>query len=176
MLSTTAEYALRIMVALVETKGAPTTSEKIAAHTSVPADYAVKVLQMLARANLVRAQRGRGGGFRLACPPESTTLLDVVNAIDTNERKTACPIGRELVDGRLCSLHRHLDDIAGLVETRLGQVTIQNVADDATAPALCPTVMPTVTIPRPIDVPHRSVPSSSGPTSRTTSGTSEKSV
>ena len=58
MLSTTAEYALRIMIALTETKGGPSTSESIARATQVPSDYAVKVLQMLGRANLVRAQRG----------------------------------------------------------------------------------------------------------------------
>ena len=85
MLSITAEYALRIMVVLSESVDEPTTSERIAEFTSVPPDYAVKVLQMLARAKLVRAQRGRGGGFRLSCDPAVTSLLHVVQAIEPLE-------------------------------------------------------------------------------------------
>ena len=63
MLSTTAEYALRIMIALSEAPAGAVTSEKISRITQVPTDYAVKVLQQLGRAGLVKAQRGRGGGF-----------------------------------------------------------------------------------------------------------------
>ncbi len=128
MLSTTAEYALRIMVMLAESKGDPTTSERIAASTNVPTDYSVKVLQMLARAGLVRAQRGRGGGFQLTCDPEHTSLLDVVNAIDPIARITSCPLGRADHNGMLCSLHRGLDEITGMVRTRLEQITLKSVA------------------------------------------------
>src|SRR4029077_20731526 len=81
MLSTTAEYALRIAVALTEAEGRALTSRELAAITNVPANYCVKVVQWLFRRKLVTGQRGRGGGFRLACDPETTTLLDVVDAI-----------------------------------------------------------------------------------------------
>ena len=63
------------------------TSDRIASLTGVPTDYSVEVLQMLARAGLVKAQRGRGGGFRIECDPDTTTLLDVINAIDPLERQ-----------------------------------------------------------------------------------------
>ena len=55
MLSTTSEYALRIMIVLAESETEPTTSERIAGLTKVPTDYSVKVLQMLARAACERA-------------------------------------------------------------------------------------------------------------------------
>ena len=145
MISTTAEYALRIMIVLAEAEGVPTTSEKIARLTNVPADYAVKVLQMLAREKLVRAQRGRGGGFRLLSDPKHTSLLDVVNAIEPLERITSCPLGRDEHQDELCALHRCLDDIARRLQESLQEMTLASVIDGQGGPALCPPSSVTLT-------------------------------
>lgn len=142
MLSTTAEYALRIMIFLTESDGESAISNSIADATKVSPDYAVKVLQLLGRAKLVRGQRGRRGGFRLACDPEVTTLLDVVDAIDPLERITGCPLGRESHRRRLCPLHQRLDEVIQLLQESLREMTLQGVVDGAPGPALCrkPTV------------------------------------
>lgn len=137
MLSSTAEYALRIMIALTEADGEPMTSEQIAEMTKVPADYAVKVLQSLGRARLVRGQRGRRGGFRLACDPDETTLLDIVNVIDPLERITECPLGRTAHRGRLCPLHSRLDDVIGILIDSLDGMTLRSVMKGKRGPALC---------------------------------------
>ena len=140
MLSTTAEYALRIMVVLTEAKGASTTSEHIAARTGVPPDYSVKVLQMLARGQLVQAQRGRGGGFRIKCDPGRTSLLDIVNAIDPTDRIEQCPIDRTRHTGEFCRLHRRLDEIAALLQQNLQRTTLTSLVEGG-GPSLCPTVV-----------------------------------
>ncbi len=137
MLSSTAEYALRIMTVLAEAEGEPLTAEQIAEATRVPSDYAVKVLQWLGRAKMTRGQRGRGGGYRLACDPEATTLLDVVNVVDPLERITACPLGRKEHRHQLCPLHSRIDEVLGLLEDSLGQMTIQSVIEGKRGPALC---------------------------------------
>ena len=137
MLSTTAEYALRIMIHLAESNGDQLTSETIAEATKVPADYTVKVLQWLGRARMVQGQRGRRGGFRLDCDPRKTTLLDVVNVIDPLERITACPLGREVHKSMLCPLHSRLDEVIALLQDTLGEMTLQSVIDGTRGPALC---------------------------------------
>lgn len=143
MLSTTAEYALRIMILLAESAGNPDTqdqsltSEQIAVLTNVPADYAVKVLQWLGRAHLVHGRRGRGGGFRIACDPATTTMLDVVNVIDPMKRITTCPIGRSSHGSALCPLHQRLDEIMALLEDSLRSLTLQSVVDGADGAMLC---------------------------------------
>ena len=135
MLSTTAEYALRIMVVLAEGEVGPTTSERIATLAHVPHDYSVKVLQMLARAKLVRAQRGRGGGFRLDCDPETTTLLRIVNAIDAVTRTEKCSVAANDRDSRLTALHDHLEGVVRLVNEQLDAITLAHtVADDGASP------------------------------------------
>ncbi|MHC4413732.1 MAG: RrF2 family transcriptional regulator [Planctomycetota bacterium] len=137
MLSTTAEYALRIMIYLAEYGDEPLTSDRIAEATKVSPDYTIKVLQLLGRANLVHGQRGRRGGFHLDCDPHKTTLLDVVNVIDPLERIKACPLGRDHHRRRLCPLHRRLDDVIRLLHDSLGGMTLRSVIDGSPGPALC---------------------------------------
>ncbi len=137
MLSATGEYALRIMIHLAESQGKPLISDKIAEATKVPADYAVKVLQLLGRAKMVRGQRGRRGGFSLRCDPQTTTLLDVVDVIDPLERITTCPLGRKAHRRRLCPLHTYIDEVIELLQDSLSQMTLQSVIDGTPGPALC---------------------------------------
>ena len=137
MLSTTAEYALRIMISLTEWGDGPMTSERIAGVTQVPPDYAVKVLQMLGRAKLVWAQRGRGGGFQLACDPSETSLLDVVNAIDPLKRIEKCPLGRESHEGTLCPLHRRIDEVTAQLQDSFAQMSLRNVVEESPGSPLC---------------------------------------
>jgi Rrf2 family protein len=125
------------MIVLAESETEPTTSERIASLTKVPTDYSVKVLQMLARGGLVRAQRGRGGGFQIDCDPKTTTLLDVVNAIDPLERITCCPASRETHTGQLCPLHSRLDEIIVLLQDSFRKMTLQSVIDGSPGPSLC---------------------------------------
>jgi Rrf2 family protein len=145
MLSSTAEYALRIMIALTEGMGGPLTSERIAKTTQVPTDYAVKVLQMLGRARLVRAQRGRGGGFQLSCDPTKTSLLDVVNAIDPLQRIDSCPLSKVEHRGELCPLHKRIDEVTGLLESSFAKMTLMSVVEESPGSTLCQAVVtPTV--------------------------------
>jgi len=137
VLSNTAEYALRIMITLAEAEDDPLTSERIAEITRVPGDYAVKVLQWLGRANMVRGQRGRKGGFRLDCDPKTTSLLDVVNVIDPLERISTCPLGREAHQDGLCPLHSRLDEVVGILIDSLGQMTLESVINGKQGPTLC---------------------------------------
>ncbi len=134
VLSTTAEYALRMMIALGEAEGRPMTSEQLSHRTDVSPDYAVKILQQLGRAGYVRAQRGRGGGFRLACDPGTTTLLDLVRVIDSLDRITECPLGRIEHAGNLCALHASIDRAIGVLHDELRSLTLSDLLEDSRGP------------------------------------------
>ena len=138
MLSTTAEYALRIMIHLAEANGEQLTSEEISIATKVPGDYTVKVLQWLGKEGLVLGHRGRRGGFRLDCNPKKITLLDVVNVIDPLERISQCPLGREAHNSALCPLHKRIDEVIAMLQDTLGGMTLTSVIDGTPGPTLCP--------------------------------------
>lgn len=123
MLSKTAEYALRAVVWLAKHSERLEAADALAEATQVPRRYLHKVLQDLARADLVRSQPGPGGGYSLASDPETTTILDVVNAVAPLERIRHCPLGL-ISHTKLCPLHAELDKMYAVAERALAQVTL----------------------------------------------------
>ncbi len=128
MLSQTAEYALRAMVALATRTGEARTAQEIAHASRVPLDYLSKVLNALVRAGIVSAQRGRGGGFQALRPADEITVLEVVSAVDPLRRIRSCPLGLQAHGENLCPLHRKLDDAVRSVEEAFAATTIQSLA------------------------------------------------
>lgn len=124
LFSKTAEYALRAIVYLADHTDVAQTTQQIADATQVPANYLSKTLQGLGRAGLVQAQRGVGGGFALARPAETLTVLDVVNAVDPVQRIVECPLHLSAHGANLCPLHRKLDDAMAMIEKAFGSTRI----------------------------------------------------
>ena len=128
MLSQTAEYALRAMVALATRTDEARTAQEIAQASRVPLNYLSKVLNSLVRAGIVSGQRGRGGGFQSVRPASEITVLEVVMAVDPLRRIRACPLGLTAHGENLCPLHRKLDDAVRSVEEAFAATTIQSLA------------------------------------------------
>lgn len=133
MLSQTAEYALRAMVALAAGKNDARTAHDLARESQVPLDYLSKVLNLLARAGVVAGQRGRGGGFQSVRPASELTVLDVVTAVDPLKRIRTCPLGLKAHGENLCPLHRKLDDAVKSIEDAFGSTTIESLCEGAAA-------------------------------------------
>lgn len=131
MLSQTAEYALRAMVALAAGKNDARTAHDLARESQVPLDYLSKVLNLLARAGVVTGQRGRGGGFQSVRPASELTVLDVVTAVDPLKRIRTCPLGLKAHGENLCPLHRKLDDAVKSIEDAFGSTTIESLCEGA---------------------------------------------
>src|SRR5690349_4393929 len=127
MLSQTADYALRAVVALACRGDRPVTARQLAEATGIPASYLAKVLHGLVRSGLVRSSRGTSGGFGLADPPEGVSVLDVVNAVEPNRRSPGrlsarpdCP----------CGLHRRIDAGLSMAEALFASSTIAELVGD----------------------------------------------
>ena len=107
------EYGLRCLLVLAGkgTNGQLSISE-IADKEGLSVPYASKLLSVLRRTDLVTAVRGRGGGFRIARPPEEITLLEVIVGL-----------GGPLID------RNHCDRYSGQRETcvRHGHCTVRYV-------------------------------------------------
>lgn len=131
MLSQTAEYALRAVVALANRDGEGRTTQEIAEESHIPPDYLSKVLGLLARSGLVHSQRGRGGGFQVARPLNELTVLEVVTAVDPLRRIKTCPLGLSAHGENLCPLHRKIDDAVRSVEEAFSATTIESLAGAA---------------------------------------------
>ncbi|MCA9293183.1 MAG: Rrf2 family transcriptional regulator [Phycisphaerales bacterium] len=140
MITNTAEYALRAVVYLAKHPQQAAAAQTIGHATHVPVGYLQKILRQLARAGIVSAQRGVGGGFALAKVPTAISVHSVLRATDSAvDRIERCPLG---IPGHaeLCSLHRLLDQQAASAEQAFASTSIADlVADQAGASALCET-------------------------------------
>lgn len=138
MVSQTAEYALRSMVWLASHPDAPQTTQEISAAARIPAGYLSKVLQLLARAGLVRATRGLHGGFVLNKPPAEISIYEIVQTVDPIKRIRTCPLGLESHGAHLCALHRRLDNAMAVTEESFRNSNLAELLEEAGgSPPLC---------------------------------------
>lgn len=138
MISQTAEYALRAIVALASEPDVPKTNRQIAEMTHVPVGYLAKVLQELNRAGLIRSQRGLYGGSILLKSPSEITIYEIVNAVDPIRRIQTCPLGLKAHGVHLCPLHRRLDEAIALVEKAFRETTVAELlAEPSASRPLC---------------------------------------
>jgi len=138
MFTQTVEYALRAMVCLASRPDQPQSNSQIAATTKVPSAYLSKVLQKLARAELVHSQRGVQGGFVLARPAAEISILQIVSAVDPIQRIRSCPLGLEAHGVRLCPLHKKMDQALAQVESAFASTTLAAIlAEPSDSVPLC---------------------------------------
>lgn len=83
-LSVKVEYGCRVLAQLARIYGTGELAhiETLAESESVPANYLVQILSELRTGGLIISRRGKQGGYALARPPESISLLEIVNLID----------------------------------------------------------------------------------------------
>jgi Rrf2 family iron-sulfur cluster assembly transcriptional regulator len=75
------EYGLRLVTRLALESGQLTIRE-LAVSEQLPEPTVAKVIGRLRRSGVVRAERGRNGGYSLTTPAEEITIARVVEAFD----------------------------------------------------------------------------------------------
>jgi Rrf2 family protein len=75
------DYALRAVLELAVAAPAVVKRDRIAEAQDIPAAFLETILLELKRAELVEAQRGPEGGFRLARPASEISVADVIRAV-----------------------------------------------------------------------------------------------
>ena len=92
MLSNSSKYALKaiLYIAANATEENKITAKDIGDPINVPPSYVAKLLQELARQNIVSSVKGRHGGFYLNSANRDTSLLKIVQAIDGEDKLRSC--------------------------------------------------------------------------------------
>jgi Rrf2 family protein len=81
-------HAATVLAALPGNGALP--AGRLAEFHGVPGAYLAKQLQAMARAGIVEAVTGPGGGYRLARPADTVTMLDVVLAVEGDQPAFTC--------------------------------------------------------------------------------------
>lgn len=127
------EYGLRCLLALADAgPGAQLSISVIAEKEGLSVPYASKLLAILRQAELVKAVRGRGGGFCITRAPEEINLLEVITAlggplIDPGHCTKYTGQMEQCVHRDNCSIIYVLSGVAGYIGDYLATTTLVDV-------------------------------------------------
>ncbi len=84
------DFALRALMRLAAEPARSFSTNEIATEFGISRNHLIKIVRDLAGGGFVSTQRGVGGGFRLARPPQSITLGEVVRALEQRHALVEC--------------------------------------------------------------------------------------
>jgi Rrf2 family iron-sulfur cluster assembly transcriptional regulator len=110
----TAANAIAVMSYLAVVSKHRAGSAEIAKERGISKALTAKLLTQLAAAGLVAGQPGPGGGYTLAKPSKSVSLMDIVKVFEQAAPPILCPFGHNWCGvGNPCPLH---DEIIQIIE------------------------------------------------------------
>jgi len=129
-LTQAADYATRAVLHLSATDGEHRCEcDTIAQAQEIPISFLPKILQRLTAAGIILSFKGSCGGFVLARPPESITLLEVIRAVDGPIALRKCLLSNQSCERQpSCPLHPVWNDLQASLEDRLDQVTFAQLS------------------------------------------------
>jgi Rrf2 family protein len=123
-------YAIRAVLELARSDGDGVVPARvIAQEMRIPVRFLPQVMADLARAGIVEARLGRAGGYRLARSPDSVTLLDVIDAAESDPRRVTCVLtGKVCAEAEWpCDVHDAFAAAQSALLDRLAHTTIADI-------------------------------------------------
>src|SRR5262249_10472623 len=123
--------ALHALIQLAESRGAPATSEQLAACLMTNPVVVRRTMAGLRAAGVVGSTPGHGGGWTLRRDPEATTLRAVYAALDESMLAGAGQVESPgcLVEQAISGLmHEVRQEAEALLTRRLGEKTLADLA------------------------------------------------
>ena len=68
----------------------PVTNRVVARSEDIPEGYLAKIMQRLANANIVTSSKTAGGGYLFARPPETISVLEILQTIESSALFEEC--------------------------------------------------------------------------------------
>ena len=129
-LSNLADYAVVLMSAAARQCGSvPIHAGMLAEQTGIPGPTAQKLVSQLARAGLLVASRGSGGGVRLARPAAAINVAEIIEAVEGPIALTSCVAeGRHdcSLEGH-CKVQPHWGVVNGAVRGALAEISLASL-------------------------------------------------
>lgn len=128
-LSVSTKYAILALEELAR-RGEPASVPEIASALDIPQAYLRKLVPLLARAGILRTQRGRGGGVSLARPAEMISLREIIETVEGPTTLQDCPFELTPCPGDpRCPLYPVWDPLRDRIVAFLSQTSLAEVVE-----------------------------------------------
>jgi FeS assembly SUF system regulator len=124
------DYAVVVMSQMALHPGRMRNTTEISRDSTVPLPTVAKILNALAKAELVVAQRGASGGYALSRPPKAIAVSEIIQALEGPIALTACVTGATEtcdVEAR-CPLSGHWNKVNLAIKQALDKVSLEDIA------------------------------------------------
>lgn len=124
------DYTIRALVFMArQPLGTAFMSSDLAKKCSVPDSFLGKILQSLAKSDILTSERGKKGGFRLGMDPRKINMYDVVIAVDGPFNINNCLDDNDpcclMTD---CNAHDMWRDVQDALTSQLKKYTLADIA------------------------------------------------
>ena len=129
-LSRSSAYAVHAVVYMAQQQDTHelVTSHSIAEDQGMPERFLVKLLRPLVNNRVLQSLKGPNGGYRLARPASTISLLEIIEAVDGTIRGVS-PLASGKKNGSLDSrLEKVCDESAKQTREHLGKVRVSTLA------------------------------------------------
>ena len=128
------DYALRVLIYTAnQPDGRLVQVDEIARVYGISRNHLTKAVHRLGQMGYLETVRGRGGGMRLAMPPNDIRIGDVVRAMEDDFAVVGCFANDSCVLLPGCKLRRALGEAVDAFLETLNQYTLADIAVSAAA-------------------------------------------
>ena len=128
--STRARYGLRFLIELAMHPGEVLPLKLIAENQKIPKRYLEQIVSRLHSRRFVRSYRGPDGGYILGKPPDSITLLNILDALGDSPVILDCIDAKGVCDfSSMCTARRVWKEMKDCIEHHLGSITLADIVN-----------------------------------------------
>lgn len=129
-LTTKGRYAVTAMVDLaLHADDGPVSLSEISERQGLSLSYLEQLFVKLRRSGLVKSSRGSRGGYSLSLLASSTSVADIIIAVDENVDVTNCSGKSVCQDGDTCLTHHLWDELTLQIRNFLGGISLQDLVN-----------------------------------------------
>ena len=132
LITRASEYAILSLIVLSRADS-PVDSETLSNQLSIPKSFLAKILQALAKKEILKSYKGVNGGFTLLKKAKDINMLEVMSAVegkapavfDCSPSVSDCPSNK----AELCSIWPFLNKLQGKIDSFLAELTLEDILE-----------------------------------------------
>ena len=133
LITRASEYAILSLI-LISSATEPIDSDTLSKELSISKSFLAKILQSLAKRNILKSYKGVNGGFLLHQKPAQINMLEVMTCVEgkapavfeCSPSQEDCPSER----AHICSLWPFLNKLQGKIDLFLAEITLEDILKD----------------------------------------------
>jgi Rrf2 family iron-sulfur cluster assembly transcriptional regulator len=133
LITKASEYAILSLIVLSKAT-APMDSDTLSRELSISKSFLAKILQALAKSDILKSYKGVNGGFALAKEPKMINMLDVMSSVegkapavfDCAPSTKNCPSDK----ADICSIWPFLNKLQLKIDFFLADLTLADILED----------------------------------------------